>query len=280
MEDNMDYFLLNINRDEKNNVDEWIKGRSFAPIFYGNITIKQIIDGKGTRDARLFIDTFSEINTNATILSIGNSSLYIYKQKGKLNEHEEYRNILGGDLVKGFPIELLAEIEIKKCPLILVTIKSNRYMSAGAFRKLKPIVEKNSYFGNVLSVQYLLTNKIQEVKTFCGYLFCLSSLEFETLIAKIFEEKGYFVPAYKGGYIKNYDLFCRKNDQITSLQIKLEMEEKYHNETTDVFYCIKNNTIASDNIRDWASIKEELEKCPNTKKWLAETLFWVKLNEQ
>jgi len=150
-------------------------------------------------------------------------------------------------------------------------------MSSGAFRKLNPISENNSYFGNILSIHYLLSNKKQKVKTFKGYLYCLSSLEFETLIAKLFEEKGYFVPAYKGGFIKNYDLFCTnlKDNKTSSLQIKLEMEEKYYNEFTNYYYCINNNYISIENIRNWESIKNELEKCPNTREWLNRTLYWV-----
>jgi hypothetical protein len=108
----------------------------------------------------------------------------------------------------------------------------------------------------------------------------LSSLEFETLIAKMFEENKYFVPAYKGGFVKNYDLFCTKDNKTISLQIKLEMEEKYYNETTDYYYCINNNAIPTDNIKNWESVKEELKTCPNTKEWLKRTLYWVALNEK
>ena len=277
----MEYFLLNINRNGVNKVDEWIKERGIAPIFYGKSTINKIIKNPKDfpRDASLFINTFLKLNDNVILFSIGNSKLYIYKQKNVINEYNEYNKIVEGDIVKGIKIEIMKEIEIKKCPLILITIKSNRYMSSGAFRKLNPSSESNSYFGNILSIQYLLSNEKKKVKTFMGYLYCLSSLEFETLIAKMFEEKGYFVPAYKGGFIKNYDLFCTKNSETISIQIKLEMEEKYYNELTDYYYCINNNLISIDNIKNWKSIKNELEKCPNTEEWLKKTLYWVTYEE-
>jgi hypothetical protein len=255
-------------------VDEWIKGKKIAPIFYGNSTIDEIVNQKKKfpPDAYRFIDNFSKINSNAIIFSIGNSKIYIYKQKSILKEYDEFKNIVNGDLVKGIEIELINEIEIKKCPLVLITIKSNRYMSSGAFRKIDELKGK-SYFGNVKALEYFLYNSKPEIKSFEDYLFCLSSLEFETLIAKIYEEKHFYVPAYKGGFIKNFDLFCKKEDNILSLQIKLNLKKEHYNEYTDLYYCI-NSEIKKDNIRTWKEIENEIKKCSETIKWLRQTLDW------
>jgi hypothetical protein len=57
------------------------------------------------------------------------------------------------------------------------------------------------------------------------------------------------------------------------------MEEKYYNELTDYYYCINNNSISIDNIKNWKNIKNELEKCPNTEEWLKKTLYWVTYEE-
>ena len=37
---------------------------------------------------------------------------------------------------------------------------------------------------------------------------CLGSVELETLVAKVFEAAGCFVPAYRGGCIQDLDLFA------------------------------------------------------------------------
>lgn len=274
----MEYFLLNINSKGVNYVDYWIKERNIAPVFYDNSTMDKILKNSRnfSRDTFLFLFTFLKFNIDIILFSIGNSKIYIYKQKDIIKDYNINNEIVGGDIVKGFEIEILKEIEIKYCPLILITIKSNRYMSSGTLRKLKPILENNTYYGNILSIHYLLSNKKQEVNSFMGYLYCLSSLEFETLIAKMYEEKGYFVPAYKGGYIKNFDLFCTKDNITISLQIKLEMEKKYYNLFTDYFYCINDNSLSGKNIKNWISIKKELKNCPDTKEWLRKTLYWVK----
>jgi len=205
----MEYYLLNINRQKGkkriNCVDEWIKNKNIATIFWShtidemtNFKVKNKKNNKpyAYTDANLFFDIpfRNEKIENSVIISIGNHMLYIYKQIGKLIETDEY---------KGFQIKILKEIEIKYVPLVLSTIKSNKYLGRGTFKKIDPKNGK-SYFGNIMAIEYLLYGKKLLVKTFEDYLFCLSSLEFETLIAKIFEENGYFVPAYKGGYIKKF----------------------------------------------------------------------------
>jgi hypothetical protein len=280
----MNYFLLNINRDGENDVDRWISDKEFAPIFYGTITIDQILNKQTTltplqfRDAYLFVTTFKDFKEqreDVIVLSIGNKHVYIYKQKGELGERDE-RTDKGG-LVKGFQIEILKKEEIKKCPLILATIKSNRWMSAGTFKEIK----RDSYLGNVLSLEYLLSGQRQKVTDFKEYLLCLSSLEFETLIAKMFEEDGYFVPAYKGGYIKDFDLVCRKDGVTTSLQIKLKLKKGEYKKNVDCYYCIINETkTKKENIKDWKDIEQKLKNCPKTMKWLSETLRWVILSKE
>ncbi|MDR2910777.1 MAG: hypothetical protein LBV47_05370 [Bacteroidales bacterium] len=276
----MDYFLLNINVNHKNEVDRWISKNEFAPIFYGTTTIDQILNNQTTltplqfRDAYLFVTTFKEQREDVIVLSIGNEHVYIYKQEGELGERDErpYK----GELTKGCPIEILKKEEIKKCPLILTTIKSSRYMSAGTFRE----INREKYLGNVLSLEYVLSGQRQKVNSFKEYLLCLSSLEFETLIAKMFEENGYFVPAYKGGYIKDFDLFCRKGEETRSLQIKLKMG-KEDNKNVDSYYCIINETKTKrENVKDWEDVEQELKDRPKTMKWLNKTLHWVILSKE
>ena len=284
----MEYFLLNINMDKESKVDYWINERKFAPIFYGMNTINQIINGETTlkrnqfRDASLFVKTFENKNNDATILSIGEEHIYIYRQDGKLKELENYvQEGKTKGIVKGFQVKIIEKILIKQCPLVLVTIKSNKHMSLGTFKKISSKQKGKSYFGNIKAIEYFISEKkIQKANNFMEYLFCLSSLEFETLIAKMFEEEGYFVPAYKGGFIKNFDLFCTKNDKTISLQIKLEMHEEYYNDCTDLYYCIINNTVSTDKIKTWKNIEHELKSCPKTMEWLKKTLYWIELDDK
>ncbi|MFC3032471.1 hypothetical protein ACFOEE_08075 [Pseudoalteromonas fenneropenaei] len=119
-------------------------------------------------------------------------------------------------------------------------------------------------------------------------MLCLSSLEFETLVAKIFEELGCFVPAYKGGFIRNYDLFVKNTKEtaiskegiilnpaeVKSIQIKLNLETSHINQITDYFFAIKSSQEQA-NIFSSSKIESLLEFLPITKSWLEQTLFWV-----
>lgn len=293
------FYILNINLDIKkkrvNQVDYWIGERKIAPIFYGLSTIEQIRTGEshkipkqGYLDAKLFVDQFSDLNKNNVVLSIGESNIYLFKQKEVMQQYE----VRDGNLVKGFEIEdTCLKIPIKDCPLVLVSIKSNRYISAGTFRDLNG----DQYFGNRKAIESLINHKPIEVKNFRDYLRCLSSLEFETLVAKLLEEQGLFVPAYKGGFVRNYDLFARnitdnsinfygfkieKNERI-SIQIKLVLQKEHiQKEGVGFFFCIDNsNEFTNANIIDWKEIQGQIKKSPNTRKWLQQTLEWVNFFE-
>jgi hypothetical protein len=280
----MKYFLLNINESKINQVDYWIDRREFAPIFYKQSTIEQIRSRtaeKRNKDAERFVSTFENINNDTLIVSKGESYFYFYKQKSELLELEQHiKKDKSQHLVKGFYIKEKRKYLIKNCPLVLGTIKSNTYLTMGTFREINSKNRNSSYFGNILAIKYVMTDEKQIVNNFAEYLFCLSSLEFETLIAKMFEEKGYFVPAYKGGFLKDFDLFCRINNKITSLQIKLVMENDDYKENTDYFYCIINNATQINNIKNFNVIKEELNQCPKTMAWLKQSLYWVNIREK
>lgn len=277
----MDYYLLNIKK-KNNEVDDCIAKEKKAFIFYGAIKISEIKKGEKKdlspmkfNQASLFIKKFEQINKDALILSIGEKHIYIYEQDGELQEYGTY-NGKYEDQVKGFQIKIIKQYPIKKCPLILATIKSNKWLSLGTFKK---IPEK--YIGNILAIEYVISGNTQYVNNFKDYLSCLSSLEFETLIAKMKEEQGYFVPAYKGGYIKNFDLVCKdQSNNIELLQIKLKMTNKdIENNKGDIkfFYCIDYDSNIKENIRNWENIQDELKDCPKTMEWLKKTLDWVEL---
>ncbi len=292
----MNYYILNINYDRESEVDYWLGTRGLAPIFYGHSTLSQIRSGvdheirpQAYADAKRFVETFETINKNTVVFSIGDEYVYIYQQKGPLQEknEKEYEN----DLIKYFEIDLLKKIKIKYCPLVLASIKANRYIQSGTFRDLN----HDRYLGNTRALDYLMHEKIIAAPNYAEYLQCLSSLELETLIAKYLEEKGFFVPAYKGGFLRNYDLFCRnlgKEDIILgetiikpktsiSVQIKLNLnrEQKKLMERVDLFFCIKSD-FEDKKVYDWRYLKTYITPDSNTYKWLKEDLNWVKIENK
>jgi hypothetical protein len=282
----MQLFFMNVNFDQNNEVDYWIGEKNFAPIFYGQSTIEQILKDDGHnlkplafKDAKSFLEIMKARN-DCLIVSIGNEYIYFFSQDGDLIELEEYK----GDIVKGCNIKTIKKVKIKETPLILASIKANRYLSSGTFKPLS--LDKN--FGNIKAIEYVLSEEKIQINDFTSYLSCLSSLEFETLIAKVFEELGCFVPAYKGGFIRNYDLFVRNIKEIPiskpgiildpmevkSVQIKLNLEDSHINQITDYFFAIKS-TQEEPNIFSSSKIESLLASLPITSFWLEQTLFWV-----
>jgi len=285
------YYLLNIKLSEHGNlVDKYIKERKCAPLFFRDTTIEDIKNKTSSfskwgpnqrRDIELFYETFGNgINKDAIICSIGENDVYLYKQTGPLEHGEQFQDEGKLGIEKCFRVELCGQCPIKEAPLILSTIKANAWLGRGT---IKEIPARGSYLGNIKAMEWIIQNKKQTVEDFQAYLYCLSSLEFETLIAKLYEDEGYHVPAYKGGFLKDFDLFVYPNENNSTpetIQIKLILESWLAKTKPDtIFWCIdtKNQEHDNKNIVDWKSIKSKLidGKHRNATKWLLRTLYWL-----
>lgn len=307
----MKYYYLQIKEGYKpffDCVDKWLDKNHFAAIFSLNSIDEFLSDKKGlSKDSKNFVKTFYEDKEESLLVSIGSKEennkksdyLYIYKKIGKLIEYKgqnakytvdasHYKS--KPDNVIGFPIELLVEIPIVKAPLVLATIKSNQYLSRGTFKELWKKATKddpestfNSYFGNRKAIDHLVSGKPVQVNNLEQYLECLSSIEFETLIAKIKEEQEYFVPAYKGGSFKDYDILCFKDDMEEYIQAKLNLSKETFKEYKDIkdlnVYCVHTEVDKQiyQNIFNYEDIQKQLECCPKTKEWLKRSLNWVSI---
>ena len=245
----------------------------------------------------------SNKSDDSIILSIGEDetstdSLYIYQKDGPLEEitslsvdKENYKTCNYIDNAIGFKIKLLKKIKVVECPLVLATIKSNTRLTMGTFKSIEdpnnPDSHMNSYYGNIKALEYILHDKKEKVSvdSFAEYMECLSPIEFETLIAKLKEEEGYFVPAYKGGMLKDYDLICKRDSRQENIQIKLNLSKDTYNKYKKkglIIYCVSKSEKIVDptvTIYNWQDIEKQINKSPNTKKWLSQTLDWVYIKE-
>lgn len=308
----MKYYYLQIKEGYKtffDCVDKWLYTNRFAAIFSLNSIDDFLLNRKDlSKDSQNFVKTFYDEKEESVLVSIGSKVennkksdyLYIYKKDGNLTEYKgqtakykvdtsHYQS--NPENVIGFPIKILTEIPIVKAPLVLATIKSNQYLSRGTFKELwkkstkdDPESTFNSYFGNRKAIDYLISEKPVRVDNFEQYLECLSSIEFETLIAKLKEEQGYFVPAYKGGSFKDYDILCFKDKESEYIQAKLNLSKDTFKEYKDIkdlnIYCVHTEVDKQkyQNIFNFEDIKEQVESCPKTKEWLKRSLNWVSIN--
>ena len=299
----MKYYLLQIKEGPHggpfyDTVNKWISA-GYAAVFtkepLGKIGINPV-----SADVEKFIELFNSTqNDDSIILSIGEDetstdSLYIYQKDGPLEEitslsvdKKNYKTCNYVDNAIGFKIKLLKKIKVVECPLVLATIKSNTRLTMGTFKSIEdpnnPDSHMNSYYGNIKALEYILHDKKEKVSvdSFAEYMECLSPIEFETLIAKLKEEEGYFVPAYKGGMLKDYDLICKKDGRQENIQIKLNLSKDTYNKYKKkglIIYCVSKSEKIVDptvTIYDWQDIEKLINKSPNTKKWLSQTLDWV-----
>ena len=299
----MKYYLLQIKEGPHggpfyDTVNKWISA-GYAAVFTKD-PLGKIGTNPVSADVEKFIELFNSTqNDDSIILSIGEDetstdSLYIYQKDGPLEEitslsvdKENYKTCNYVDNAIGFKIKLLKKIKVVECPLVLATIKSNTRLTMGTFKSIEDPNNSeshmNSYFGNIKALKYILNGKKEKVTvdSFAEYMECLSPIEFETLIAKLKEEEGYFVPAYKGGMLKDYDLICKKDGRQENIQIKLNLSKDTYNKYKKkglIIYCVSKSEKIVDptvTIYDWQDIEKLINKSPNTKKWLSQTLDWV-----
>lgn len=310
-EQKMNYYFLQIKEGPHGGpfhdcVYKWIRAE-YAAVFTKNSydleSLKAKVDNKDLTDISRDVFDFIEFgekskkSDDSIIISIGEKEgkdhLFIYKKDGEIEEIKDSKvevdskyynnNPAQTDHAIGFRIKLLKDIPVVDCPLVLATIKSNIRIAMGTF---KTIITP----GNIKAIEHILSGKEVKVDSFTQYLECLSPVEFETLIAKIKEEEGYFVPAYKGGMLKDYDLICKSKEESLkqeNIQVKLNLSgstyNKYKEKKDLIIYCVTKSDEIIDSkivIRDSSCIKEELRKLPKTTAWLKESLSWVKYSPQ
>ena len=255
----MKYYNLNIKYGSKNQKyleshgQKWLENKGRAPIFFGDSTIAEILSdnfkfkGRSLSEAKQFCEIGLDPNrwNETRIITIDEGYVWIYKPNGKIVENKNW----GGynDNVKSFQVEILAKKQVKEVPLILASMKSNQAFSRSTFAK----ITERKYIGNILAIEYLSENIIK-VPDWFSRLDCLSSLELETLVAKIFEAHGCFVPAYKGGYMKDIDLIAKNYTEkeividglsvpaksTKSIQVKLRFKESLHTKQNSADYNV------------------------------------------
>ena len=84
------------------------------------------------------------------------------------------------------------------------------------YNEIMQIINEKKYEGNIAAIKYLIGElndfKIDPLKT-------LSSVQLETLVVKIFEKNGAFIPAWRGGTLKDIDIIAKFFDIFPILPI-------------------------------------------------------------
>jgi hypothetical protein len=268
------YYNLNIKLSSKIKTDKPklfdatynLEERSRAPIFFGPYKPEQYIDAydkkekleglnkKQLHEAYNFIQLYKK-DPEARLITI-DDKIWIYKIIGQI-KYESTDDIVQKKsdqtsekiVPKYYDIEIINSCEIKEAPYILATMKTNQAFSRDTFRR----IDEKKYGGNIAAIKYLIGElndfKIDPLKT-------LSSVQLETLVAKIFEKNGAFIPAWRGGTLKDIDIIAKFDGNIPDNLLIKKIQEK----DKDINIQVKIKLNDENNVND---LKEFLDK-PNT----------------
>ena len=282
----------------------WLDGRKAAPIFFGSSTIHDLISGtapyvtKAKNEAIEFLKIGNK-KESCRLVTVDSGFIWIYKIIGESQFGKEFQftcDKIGEDVIpKYYPIEVIEKIEMSKAPYILAAMKSSQAFARGTFTEINK--NNSKYAGNIAAIRSILGDlsdfKINPFR-------CLSSVELETLIAKIFEEHGSFVPAHRGALLKDVDLFVDINNadreikqqfnslEKISIQIKIDIAESTDLTNLKRFLQAKGNILITAEERRHPDLMEfrgqylnaqwlqgQLASLSNIKNWLDKSLDWL-----
>jgi hypothetical protein len=124
---------------------------------------------------------------------------------------------------KAMPVETMVDQPLCNVPAVLAGLPADQYLSRGTFRPI-------GHWGNLKAIDMVLhqfagiepdwESDHWDVKqqTAAQLLECIGSTGLETLVARILEDAGCFVPARTGGVLRDIDLFAH-NDTKTDIRI-------------------------------------------------------------
>ena len=249
-----------------------------VPIFFdldANSKEQFLSEGYAKEQGRNFF-WCEENPTEARIICLHAGQLYILAPTGKVIfwECEEDFGYAGpGKYVKLLPVDILSQHRFSEIPLILSSMSASAYYYMGTFREI-------SDPGNIKALQSIVGEPVDAISSPAEFIQCLSSVEIETLVAKLFEESGCFVPAYRGGVLKDVDILARNISdnsiklletlilpgESVSIQVKRAGGKKTDGDGCDIFISA---------VRDAEMLLDAVIVSESTKSWLANSLDWL-----
>ena len=310
------YYNLNIrHKDERWRATSFLDhAQPRAPVFYGKRTVDELrgsalgasgLRSKELNEAQQFLGLLQSAQANGfqpVIVTIDVGRVWIYEPTAGPNEYGLIPAFSGdpdGILVKGYEVRHLvgrSGLPASKVPLILSSMKVNQAFSRNTFTEIHG-GEAGRYRGNVAAVKAMLKETAEGFAV--DPLECLSAVEFETLVAKLFEADGCFVPAYRGGVMKEVDLYVYANgatvnrmvaqpgDQALNVQLKLsarvdpkQLVRWLNSDPHNLLISLDDDVpIAANGCRErWITrqgIRQWLADRPEVGRWLERSLDWL-----
>jgi hypothetical protein len=175
-------------------------------------------------------------------------------------------------------------------------MKTNQAFSRNTFT----MIDEKKYGGNIAAIKFLIGElndfKIDPLKT-------LSSVQLETLVVKIFEKNGAFIPAWRGGTLKGIDIIAKFEGNIPdnllikkiqekniNIQVKIKLNDENNvKDLKELLNQSNNFLITGDDepiykLKDYAEdkkyltskwIKKQIYNYDEIKKWYEECIKWL-----
>jgi len=323
--DRYTYYIANIKQFSPKNVQGAIKTRvSWAkrtlcpehqdfvfsdgvariPIFYGTITADEIRNGKtdklsrrGSSEARDFVALADMPHRwrYARIVVIDGGLVWVLQPASGIEEFDCTRvsSLPEKDTAKTMRVAVIGKKLQKDVPFILGSLRVNRYFSSGTFSSIG-----DKYTAQKVAIEASLSTPDKDlISVFLAqsnlrWIDFISSSELETLIAKLFEDYGCFVPSRIPGSTQTIDILATNDlDQsinvngvdlppaaTISLQIKHGDYKPKKNELDEVDYFFISGKFGPENtdkILGFHWLEGAMRDAPRTAKWLSRSLDWV-----
>ena len=286
---NLDLKFYNDNNPKKKRL------RARAPIFFGPYKPEQYIDAydkkekleglnkKQLHEAYNFIQLYKE-DPEARLITI-DKKIWIYKIIGQI-KYESTDAIVQkkSDQTSEKIVSKYYDVEIiptrdKDVPYILESMKTNQAFSRNTFT----MIDEKKYGGNIAAIKFLIGElndfKIDPLKT-------LSSVQLETLVVKIFEKNGAFIPAWRGGTLKGIDIIAKFDGNIPdnllikkieekkiNIQVKIQLIDKNKVEDLKELLEISNNILITTDDEPHKDLKKYHEINYLTSKWIKKQIY-------
>lgn len=207
----MNYYYLKITQGNAEARD-WLEGKRVgypaAVIYFDDRTNAQYRAGEGNNEPREFLERSERRHREDTrMVVIHDGEVWILRPDGDVSFLPSEAGSAGPHTPKVMPVKILAHKKAKDVPLVLASITANQFFTRGTFRKIND-------WGNFKAIDRAAGGPCKgehwqpENQGPEQLIECLSSIELETLVAKLLEAKGCFVPAYRGGLMKDVDLIA------------------------------------------------------------------------
>jgi hypothetical protein len=257
-----------------------------AVVFFDNLTETDYSNGGGKSQPRNFWSAGKSENRSQTIMVVLHDAKVWFLQPAGVVEFQQTIQKGKWSLTpKVMPVKILRCAESKDVAPVLAGMSANQFYTRGTFREI-------TGWGNLKAIDRALNFPCEDAHWILDHqgpaqlLECLSSVELETLVAKLLEAHGCFVPAYLGGVTKDVDIFAHNDSdeeirvgqlviapmQRASIQIKLWSGSMVKPANVDYLVGLD---VKGPSAFDAEWLLGQVKACPAVCAWLARSLNWL-----